>query len=100
MPTRVRRPDKHFGEADECHYCRAALTPETKTIDHVVPVSRGGHKSDRRNRAAACEACNTAKGNGLTDCACRHCRRAELFHLARLDLMHADRAAPLRALYA
>lgn len=41
-----------------CGYCRGAAT----TIDHIVPVSRGG-RSTWLNTVACCYACNQRKGN-------------------------------------
>jgi 5-methylcytosine-specific restriction endonuclease McrA len=44
-----------------CQYCGAS----TKlTIDHVIPVSRGG-KSDFENCVSACQDCNNKKSNRL-----------------------------------
>jgi len=43
-----------------CFYCK--LRMEYMTIDHKVPLSRGG-KTERRNVVGACEPCNTAKGS-------------------------------------
>lgn len=45
-----------------CAYCKAHLTRQTGTIDHVVPRSRGGlHKWE--NVTASCFGCNQTKGN-------------------------------------
>jgi hypothetical protein len=45
-----------------CWYCNCLLTKKTLTVDHVIPVSRGG--VDRpRNLVAACKWCNTSKSN-------------------------------------
>jgi len=46
----------------ECVYCGAK--PKSLTVDHVVPLSRGG-KSEFENCVAACKECNTKKGNKL-----------------------------------
>lgn len=35
------------------------------TVDHIVPVSKGGHPSDISNMQLAHFACNRAKGNKL-----------------------------------
>ena len=43
-----------------CHYCGIAVKPKELTMDHVVPVSRGG-KSTKGNVVAACKECNTKK---------------------------------------
>lgn len=53
-----------FAEAKECPYCGATLDPRRKTIDHVVPQSRGGLHSIR-NVLVCCRTCNTRKA-GLT----------------------------------
>ena len=43
-----------------CYYCEASLSPEEVTMDHIVPVSRGG-KSTRGNVAPCCKECNSMK---------------------------------------
>jgi 5-methylcytosine-specific restriction protein A len=43
-----------------CAYCAAAFAPAELTMDHVVPVARGG-RSVKGNVVAACKACNTKK---------------------------------------
>ncbi len=43
-----------------CYYCRQSIKPQELTMDHVVPVSRGG-KSSKGNIVPACKACNTKK---------------------------------------
>ena len=44
--------------------CNASLTTGTWTIDHIVPISRGG---DNRysNLQAMCRPCNSRKGSKL-----------------------------------
>ena len=47
----------------KCAYCGKGILDDM-TIDHVVPLSRGG--SDRpHNKVAACKRCNSLKGNKL-----------------------------------
>ncbi len=43
-----------------CHYCGNSFPPEELTMDHVVPVIRGG-KSIRGNLVPACKDCNSKK---------------------------------------
>ena len=43
-----------------CHYCGRAVPPKGLTMDHIVPIARGG-KSTKGNGAAACKECNNAK---------------------------------------
>jgi len=47
-----------------CHYCGARVDPKELTLDHLVPISRGG-KSTRGNCVAACKECNNKKKNFL-----------------------------------
>jgi len=44
----------------ECHYCGGSFSPKELTLDHVVPLSRGG-KSTRGNCVPACKECNSRK---------------------------------------
>ena len=43
-----------------CHYCRNTFPPEELTMDHLVPVVRGG-RSNRGNVVPCCKECNNAK---------------------------------------
>jgi 5-methylcytosine-specific restriction endonuclease McrA len=49
-----------------CYYCGVALTGETATIDHVMPLSKGGTWADH-NTVLACKACNNAKGDQVPE---------------------------------
>jgi len=43
-----------------CHYCRQPFPPSALTMDHIVPLARGG-KSTRGNTVPACAHCNQSK---------------------------------------
>ena len=43
-----------------CHYCGRKFPPGELTMDHLVPVARGG-KSTRGNIVPCCRACNAEK---------------------------------------
>ena len=43
-----------------CHYCKSPTPPKKLTMDHIVPVSRGG-KSTKGNVVPACKECNNKK---------------------------------------
>ena len=43
-----------------CHWCGKQFTPDELTMDHIVPVTRGG-KSSRNNVVPACKECNSRK---------------------------------------
>ena len=49
----------------KCQYCDIDLTYATATLDHVLPISKGGDTSFE-NVVTACQPCNSAKGNDLT----------------------------------
>jgi 5-methylcytosine-specific restriction endonuclease McrA len=43
-----------------CYYCKREVGRDQLTMDHVVPLSRGG-KSTKGNIVPACKECNTKK---------------------------------------
>jgi len=43
-----------------CHYCGQVFPPDELTMDHLVPVVRGG-RSSRGNVVPCCKECNNAK---------------------------------------
>lgn len=43
-----------------CYYCGRSFPAKELTMDHIVPVSRGG-KSTKGNIVTACKECNNAK---------------------------------------
>ena len=43
-----------------CHWCSGTFLPEELTMDHVIPLSRGG-KASRNNLVPACKQCNSSK---------------------------------------
>lgn len=45
-----------------CQYCGIGLNASNATLDHVLPVSRGG-KDSWENLVASCKKCNTKKSN-------------------------------------
>ena len=46
--------------AGKCHYCGETFEPDELTMDHIVPVSRGG-KSNKGNVVVCCKQCNSDK---------------------------------------
>jgi len=43
-----------------CHYCRRGVGVKALTMDHIVPLGRGG-RSVRGNVVPACKDCNSKK---------------------------------------
>ena len=50
----------HVRDKFICQYCEAKLDKKKLTIDHVIPVSRGG-KNSWGNTVCSCFACNNIK---------------------------------------
>ncbi len=44
----------------ECHYCGVKTPKEELTMDHKIPLSRGG-KTTKGNVVVACKPCNNEK---------------------------------------
>jgi len=49
-----------------CRWCLTPLTIETATIDHIVPLMRGG-LDNRNNMCLACEKCNKSRGHDMPE---------------------------------
>ncbi len=47
-----------------CHYCKGSFPPAQLTMDHIIPVGRGG-KSEKFNLVPCCKECNTQKSSLL-----------------------------------
>ena len=43
-----------------CYYCDQTVKPSRLTMDHVVPLAKGG-RSEKNNLVACCKECNTKK---------------------------------------
>lgn len=50
--------------AGVCHHCGARVGARELTMDHLVPIIRGG-RSTRGNVVPACKTCNAAKQHRL-----------------------------------
>ncbi|MFU8855771.1 MAG: HNH endonuclease [Deferrisomatales bacterium] len=51
---------KRRRSSGRCHYCGCAVPPRELTMDHVVPLIRGG-KSVKGNVVPCCHECNAKK---------------------------------------
>jgi 5-methylcytosine-specific restriction endonuclease McrA len=48
----------------QCQYCSIPVSVNTVTMDHVLPISKGGQTS-WSNLVASCQDCNSRKGSKL-----------------------------------
>lgn len=55
---------KHKCAEGKCYYCGSVVLPQELTMDHIVPVVRGG-KSAKNNVVPACKECNSKKKHSL-----------------------------------
>lgn len=44
-----------------CYHCGQKFSKELLTMDHLIPIARGG-KSTKNNCVVSCKECNTKKG--------------------------------------
>ncbi len=44
----------------KCEYCGVSVSPKELTMDHVIPMARGG-RSEKNNLVACCKECNNRK---------------------------------------
>jgi 5-methylcytosine-specific restriction protein A len=45
-----------------CYFCEQKFSREKLTMDHLIPLSRGG-RSTKKNIVVACKQCNSLKKN-------------------------------------
>lgn len=50
----------------KCHWCPAMIGLDDATIDHVIPLYRGG-LDNANNRVLACEPCNHKRGHAMPE---------------------------------
>jgi len=48
----------------KCHYCDCRIPLSKTTIDHVIPISKGG-RNEISNLVISCLSCNVKKGNKI-----------------------------------
>jgi 5-methylcytosine-specific restriction endonuclease McrA len=61
---RFSRYNLHLRDMFTCQYCSIKLPQSQLTLDHVMPISRGG-KTNWENIVSACGPCNSRKGSKL-----------------------------------
>jgi hypothetical protein len=49
-----------------CHWCKEPLTVDTATLEHIIPLKRGG-LDNRNNVTIACQRCNNARGSDMPE---------------------------------
>ncbi|MHB8393083.1 MAG: HNH endonuclease [Candidatus Dormibacteria bacterium] len=70
IPRRMIRANRRnllLRDAHTCQYCGLQAGPVELTIDHVIPVSRGGASNSWENQVVACKRCNGRKANHLPE---------------------------------
>ena len=58
------RDNMYLRDLYQCQYCHESFDLKDLTIDHVIPLSKGG-KTEWENCTTACTTCNYKKGNNL-----------------------------------
>ena len=51
---------------NKCYWCKEPLTLDTSTVEHIVPLARGG-LDNANNRTLACKNCNEARGCNMPE---------------------------------
>jgi 5-methylcytosine-specific restriction endonuclease McrA len=63
-PRKKQHTGKRLSGDEVCAYCGVKLSTYTATIDHVIPLSRGG-TDFKWNLVWCCKRCNKSKGSKL-----------------------------------
>lgn len=53
-------------KSNKCYWCKKALTIDTSTVEHIIPLDRGGLEN-ANNRTLACAGCNQDRGNNMPE---------------------------------
>jgi 5-methylcytosine-specific restriction endonuclease McrA len=97
LSVRLSRQNVFLRDHHTCQYCRKQFAEKKLTIDHVVPLSKGG-AHEWTNVVTACSACNNKKGDKSVE-------KANLILMSRpvrpkwlpnRDLELADNLMPLK----
>ena len=59
---KVMRQNHYQEQNGKCFYCKKALNRREATLDHVIPVSKGGMDT-KENTVMCCKTCNILKSN-------------------------------------
>lgn len=62
--VKFSRGNIYIRDRNRCQYCGRKFSTSELSLDHVIPISRGG-KSTWENVVCACLSCNVRKGNKL-----------------------------------
>ncbi|HVT03228.1 MAG TPA: HNH endonuclease [Thermoanaerobaculia bacterium] len=62
--VKFSRGNIYLRDHNRCQYCGKKFSSSELSLDHVIPISRGG-KSTWENVVCACLPCNVKKGNKL-----------------------------------
>jgi 5-methylcytosine-specific restriction endonuclease McrA len=62
----IRRKMMHGQSEVKCHWCPTMITLNTSTLDHVIPLFKGG-LDNANNRVLACEPCNNKRGHDMPE---------------------------------
>jgi len=60
VPPKVRQ-NVYKRDGYTCHYCEQEMDEDDRTLDHIIPVSRGGQHTED-NLVVSCRSCNSKKG--------------------------------------
>lgn len=66
VDSRTCRAELFTFQPHECYWCCEPLTLDTSTIDHVIPLTRGGTYA-RNNLKLSCLKCNNVRGDAMTE---------------------------------
>jgi 5-methylcytosine-specific restriction endonuclease McrA len=66
-----------------CYWCKRLTSPDDREVDHMVPLTRGGHHT-AKNLSIACRNCNQVKSDRMPDEFIRSISRLRMENLSRL----------------
>jgi 5-methylcytosine-specific restriction endonuclease McrA len=95
LSVRLSRQNVFLRDHHTCQYCQKTFPEKRLTIDHVVPLSKGG-RHEWNNVVTACSSCNNKKGDKSPERAnmTLHCRPEKPRWLPNRDLDVSEELLP------
>jgi hypothetical protein len=67
----------------KCHWCPTIIDLDSSTLEHIIPLDRGGLDNDN-NRTLACKPCNNRRGSDMPEIVAPAKKRPVLQSIAQL----------------
>lgn len=81
-------------DRDTCYYCKCSVDDYSRTVDHLIPESKGGIRANK-NKVYSCRDCNRLKDDMTPEEFQQHLRRLirTVVHQHKKQVSHYKKVA-------